>query len=247
MKYDLSYCASAIKVQNWDMIYDNIINQNKGRIQIVFVGPRAPDHEIGEHFKFIQTNVKPAQCYEIAFRNSDADLIFIDGNDDTIVRGNHPIDRLIDEYYAKNDPMQSFSAVFTPSVHPPMPSANVMFYGEPNTPLAGFCVLHHSMIKQLGGLDKKFVAICSCLDLMMRFYAIGGSLTILHDVLFNADLPDLSHGTALYGEFVNTDRAFFNSLWHDNERWTLNRQAPFEPFEDDNILTVSQGNKGRWM
>ena len=63
----ISLIGSAFRTNNWLKIYDSV-KKNKIGFEIVYVGPNKPDFQLPDNFRFIQSDVKPVQCIEIAAR-----------------------------------------------------------------------------------------------------------------------------------------------------------------------------------
>jgi len=98
--------------------------------------------------------------------------------------------------------------------------------------------------RELGGIDRNFIGIMWDLDIAMRAYESGGKV-ILSDVYINEDRGKCAESN-LWGEFWGPDRTLLESLWTINGKVHLNRKRPVEPFLDKDILTASQGPRGRW-
>ena len=76
----LSICASAIRPQNWLRVYDSLKSYGDN-FEIVFVGNVRPAYDLPKNFTYIYSTVKPAQCYEIAFRNAKGELLMWTADD----------------------------------------------------------------------------------------------------------------------------------------------------------------------
>ena len=244
MNPKISIFSSAHRPQNWMDLYKSI-GENDVEFELVFVGPNQPDYRLPNNFRFIRSLVKPAQCVEIALRNTTADLV-MNMADDCAFKGSRPLDRLYETYknynndkiilscrYMLNGEDQSGSTYFPD------------FKGDTSSlvmPLAG--LMSRNLLMSMGGVDKNFIAIMWDLDIAMRVHALGGDV-IISDVFLEED-KDKSAGSELCNEFWEHDRGLLFSLWKKNGKVHLRRTKPVEPFDDRNILKASQGPRGRW-
>ena len=67
------YCSSN-KPHLWDSLYQTL-SQNNVDFNLCIAGPYPPIDELPGNVKYIQTNVKPAQCFFIAANNVKGDYI----------------------------------------------------------------------------------------------------------------------------------------------------------------------------
>ena len=58
--------ATAYRTDNWINLYNSFGKPSLVNLEFVFVGPNEPNYELPENFRFIQSDVKPTQCIEIA-------------------------------------------------------------------------------------------------------------------------------------------------------------------------------------
>ena len=58
----------------WKDLYDNL-SHNKAEFNLTIVGPKEPLHDLPKNFKYIKSNVKPAQCSFIAMNNVDGEYL----------------------------------------------------------------------------------------------------------------------------------------------------------------------------
>ena len=70
----ISVFASAYRIHWWRGMYDSLAT-NKVSFEIVFVGQNKPDFKLPNNFKYIYSNVKPAQCLEIALKQATGEFI----------------------------------------------------------------------------------------------------------------------------------------------------------------------------
>jgi len=241
MRPKISIFASAHRPQNWMDLYKSI-GENDVEFELVFVGPNQPDYRLPNNFRFIRSLVKPAQCSEIALRNTTADLV-MNIADDVFFKQSRPLDRLYETYKNYNNDKIILSCRYMLNGEV-LSEESVRFDGmnSPIMPLSG--LMSRNLLMSMGGIDKNFIAIMWDLDIAMRVHALGGDV-ILSDVFLEED-KDKSAGSELCNEFWEHDRGLLFSLWKKNGKVHLRRTKPVEPFDDRNILKASQGPRGRW-
>jgi hypothetical protein len=243
IKPDISIFASAHRPQNWMDLYKSI-GQNDIEFELVFVGPNPPDYELPKNFRFIRSLVKPTQCLEIAVRNTTADLvmnIFDDGEFNTP----QPLDKLYDLYKSYNCDKVIVSSRMMTNGEDQSHFAHRFFTNDGNSPVMPLgSFMSKKFYRDLGGIDRNFIAIMWPLDIAMRVYASGGKV-VLSNVYVNEDRGK-SAVSNLCNEFWEHDRTLLESLWTTNGKVHFDRKTPVEPFDDFNILNASQGPRGRW-
>lgn len=242
-KPDISIFGSAHRPQYWMDLYHSI-GKNRVKFEIVFVGPNPPDYELPENFRFIRSFVKPTQCAEIAARNARADLI-MDMPDDCEFVTLEPLDKLYDFYVSGGSDKLIVSSRMMTDGEDQSHFAHRFFVGDENTPLMPLCgLMSKKFYRELGGIDKSFIAVMWPLDMAMRAYAAGGRVELSH-VYMNEDRGKCA-GSNLCGEFWERDRGLLEYLWTDNGKLrSFRRKAPVS-FSGVDILEISQGPRGRW-
>jgi hypothetical protein len=233
--------SSAHRPQNWMNLYRSI-GENNIDYELVFVGPNSPDYELPKNFRFIRSIVKPTQCFEIAVRNTTADLI-LPVADDCEFNTPQPLDKLYDFYKSCSCDKIIVSSRMMTDGEDQSHFAHRFFTHDDNSPIMPICgLMSRKYFSELGGIDRNFIGIMWDLDLAMRVHASGGKV-VLGNVYIN---EDTNKGSSLCGDFWEHDRMLLESLWTTNGKVHFNRKNPVEPFSDINILTASQGPRGRW-
>ena len=243
MKQKIGIVASAYRPRNWMRLYESI-GDNDIEYELVFVGPNPPDYELPKNFHFIRSDVKPTQCLEIAYRNAVAELV-MPFADDCEFATPQPLDRLYDCYKACKDEKVVVSSRMMTNGEDQSHFAHRFFTDDdssPMMPLAG--LMSKKFYSDLGGVDRNFIAVMWDLDIAMRAHASGGRV-VFSDVYLNED-RSRSAGSNLCNEFWKHDRGLLESLWTTSGKVHFSRKDVVEPFEDLNILNVSQGPRGRW-
>lgn len=252
MGLDISIFGSGHRPENW-MIQCENIGENDVIWERIIVGPNLPNYTLPDNHRFVQSDVKPSQCFEIAARLAQADLI-LHLADDTIFKDPHSLDILYETYQSRKNDKLMVSPRFCIdrgdhiedcSRHPTLPCHH-FFVHNPATPILPVGPLYKKQLHlNLGGFDSQFTGVYYDLDLAMRLWAIGGEV-ILSEVYLIED-STMSGGSHVNREFGALDRHFLDSLWAINNHEThLNRTQPVISFSDEKILEESQGPKGKW-
>lgn len=242
-KPTISLFGPSYRPENWMDLYKSI-GENDIEFELVFVGPNKPDYSLPKNFRFIRTDVKPMQCFEIAARNTTADLI-MNIADDVEFRTERPLDRLNNIYKSYNNEKLILSCRYMLDGEDLSDDCHHFFGGDkssPVLPLSG--LMSRKLYREIGGVDRNFIAIIGENDLAMRVHALGGEV-LLSDVYLE-ETKRKSRGSRLCAEFWNHDRGLLESLWTNKGKIHFRRTKPVEPFSDMNILNASQGPRGRW-
>lgn len=243
IKPDISLFGPSYRPENWMHLYRSIGNNNV-KFEIVFVGPNEPDFELPNNIRFIKSYVKPLQCFEIAARNTTADLIMPTA-DDVEFKTERPLDRLYGIYKSHNNEKLIVSCRYILDGKDLSDECRYFLPSDKNSPVLPISGLMSSKFyKETGGVDRNFIAIMGDLDVSMRMYANGGEV-ILSDVCLE-EVKRKSRGSILCIEYSKRERKMLESLWVVNGKVQLKRVRPIEPFSDFRILDESQGPRGRW-
>ena len=239
----ISIISSAARPENWQGLYENI-GENDVSCEFIFVGPNAPKWELPDNFTYIKSNVKPAQCFEIAARHANGKLLLWIA-DDSLYVTKRPLDKLYD-YYQQHDNEN----VIVSSNYDLPDGWNRFFLGDPDSPtLALSGLMSKKLWRHLGGIDSRFIALCWAEDISMSVRSIGGDI-ILSDVYMDEEVEKAgrprSRGSTLLRDHKSTDRKLLEELWVTDTTTHFNRSLPVDPFSDVDILTRSQDPQGRW-
>lgn len=241
----ISLIASASRPENWSGLYESI-GDNETSFELVFVGPNAPKEVLPDNFIYIKSNVKPAQCWEIAARHATGNLLMYVA-DDIVFITDHPIDKVYQLYTEKarhNDKVMV-------SLNYNLPEGwNHFLVGDTSSPIVPLCgLLSARLWHEIGGIDKNFIALGWDLDLVMRVLSSGGEIA-LSDVYIDEEIEmpnrPRSRGSTLLRDHKSTDIVRLHELWTIDGRHHFNRALPVERLSDTDILTRSQHPQGRW-
>lgn len=257
-KPKISLIASAARPAFWIRFYKSLL-ANTIDIEVVFVGPCAPDYLLPKNFIYRYSDCKPAQCYEAAARLSSGELIgwTADDADYNYAPVNCPnaLDLIWQRYEAaKNNklilamcPLEDSSAEW-PNHH--------FFYGDKSTPImAPFGFINREWFNSLGGYDRNFICGQSENDIVMRGLSDGGSIEIVEESKLYVHHAQC-HGDYPFRSGYDQDRSYLESCWVNEGYGTYEKGLPrtlsphrlkqVEPFSNEDILTVNQGPAGRW-
>lgn len=244
----ISLVASAIRPQFWMELY-NSLKSNTVPFEVVFVGNKNPEFELPGNFRFIYSEVKPAQCFEIASRNASGDFLAVVSDDYEF--SENALDKLYEKYCRVN--RNEFRTLISCRYKlNGKVSDHALFYlwANPTTPPTEMCALWPmDVFRKFGGADRRFIALYWNMDLTMRFFETGGKLEYVEDAFANEldsrqNLPDSQR--LHKGKWPKIDREFLDRLWMNGTDILSKRTLPFEPFDDKDILTISQSNRGDW-
>lgn len=263
----ISIYIPSIRPENWMTMYKSLSKVNEVSFELVFVGPVIPDYSVPTGVVCIYTTVKPAQCAEIGRRACEGEFCIFAQDD--MAFSEHTLDRLYQKFMEINDDKVVVSCM--PYLNgKPLEISRYRFWdsdrGSPLTPLCG--LYKKSTIEMLGGIDKNFVCTEWDIDLVMRLYEIGGRTVHCEGTAANEYVPKGIERLCSYGQGV--DRPTLHSLWvmtheeyarEDKNTFMVhyinpgripggvirkNRLKPVESFSHEDILTISQGPKGKW-
>tara|TARA_B110000008_G_scaffold47063_1_gene45449 strand:- start:48 stop:929 length:882 start_codon:yes stop_codon:yes gene_type:complete len=241
----VSICCSGIRPNNWMKIYRSVGKNITVDFELVFCGPFAPDYELPKNLRYIKSDVKPSQCWEIAYRNAIGDFVMHFG-DDTLFTVESPLDKLYKLFKEQSNEKMIVSCKQFWNGKPIPDVGNRLINGNPLSPYVPFSgLMTRKLYNEMGGLDINFIAVISDLDLAMRIYRAGGDI-IMSDVGLDEDRENASEGSSLCVEYYEYDMGYLRTLWTDKDEVLNKRSKPFEPYKDKDLYTKSQGPRGRW-
>jgi len=239
----ISVIGSAFRTKNWLKIYDSV-SKNNINFEIVFVGPNKPDFQLPDNFRFIQSDVKPVQCIEIAARAAKGELIQFVPDDCLFVLENS-LELIYETYKKHNNYKNIFSMTYCEDGKENQEDNHRLDHEDKSTPIIGICnVISKSFFTELGGLDKSFIASMYDLDLSLRAFDRGGNV-LMTDIKINEKQIEMSAGSHTSAEYWNMDRKHLFEIW-TREKNKYYRNKKFTGFSDIDLLKYSQGPRGRW-
>ena len=276
----ISLFSSAIKPHLWKKLMDSL-KSNTIEYEVIFAGPL--EESITDMFtseypqlKYIKTeNIKVAQCYEVARRACNGEIVGWISDDCVFPAGAlNKIWSHFDYNYAKS--------VFAIGNHDPECENNNLndqrfFSRNLNTPqMANIGFMNRRYLEELGGIDRRYIYGKWECDICMRVLADGGQVVKYEDVVVSINHTNKCGHINNDWSGVNEDGEILDNSWviggytgvpkalfviNDNhtmgafypitnQEVTLHRNDCFEPYVDDGTLqTKSQGMNipGRWV
>lgn len=258
-----SVIAPAIRPENYKQCYDSFCGKSDITFEMIFIGNNPPTEFIGEHFRYIYSTVKPAQCLEIGARESQGKYI-LPMADDVKYTYNF-LDVLYEEISNLDTDKYILSFMGFPAGKLGNMSEQIKKYqgypydkyifNSPNIPWSACCP--RSLWYKIGGIDRRFIHPFYDVDLYMRLYEIGFDFKLAKDIYVREFYPKFGSGSAgrkrfketrMLNKYKDYSRSLLNSFWvNPDGTMSKKRLLPVESFEDKDIMTVTQGEKGEWQ
>ena len=236
-----SVVFAAVRYQLYRSFYDSLASGTNVPFEIVFVGNAPPRERMPANFKYITTNVKPAQCVEIAARNAQGKYLLL-FSDDEVFSPNF-LNRLYD--YTLRLDMDKVLITFRYKFSGTMRDAQLVFDSDMVTSsfvgLAG--CFRRDLWNQLGGVDNRWTGCYGDMDMQMRFYEYGMRPFLTPDCIIEELPPSLAplQKMKLYYRCGDSSRSLLMSLWTKDGKPSKKRLLPVASFVDEGIITKSQG------
>ena len=232
-----SVIVSSNKPELWDSLCKTIFKENKIGTEIIFVGPKPPKHKLYKNCVYIKTSVKPSQCWEIASREAKGQYLLYSTDD--IRLSKYFLTNSYRHIVKDNDNKIVYSCMFKKKKRSLLKGFNLVKNNK-KTPLLGFISLFNSKIwKELGGLDSRFVALYSELDMTLRFHEIGGKTVFMKDCIATEIMFYPNHLTRM----CSIDKRTLYSFWMKKKEFSNKRVFELLSFNNKKILKQSQNRK----
>ena len=116
-----------------------------------------------------------------------------------------------------------------------------------NSPIMSpFGMMNRELFNELGGYDRRFICGQSENDVVMRVREIGGAVVYCDKKVFVEHDKIHEQGTVFRSPYYTYDRMVLESFWVKDGKIVNNRLLPIERFDDKDITTITQSNKGKW-
>lgn len=266
MKPKISIIGPSHRTHLWRPFYESIVTDIP--FEVIFVSDIQPkpehiphklkvsygeeveidrDYSAYDNFKWILSPVKPAQCFEIAYRQSQGEFIIWTGDD--FVYSPFALDHMYAMYRSFHDHKVMISADVYEDGHEATKSYHKVPWNE-KIQLTTSALISKRTIQEVGGLgDINFVAGHFDVDLQMRIYANGGRMFVCPGAFAYEPHNAFHKQEANFAIDWKEEYAYFEHLWRDSTTpegiVTNNRKNSFIGYTDENILTISQGNVGK--
>lgn len=276
----ISFFASAIRPHLWTDLL-NSLRGGKYQHEVIFAGH--VDQELVKEmfldypeFKYITTSeIKPAQCYEIARRSCTGELICWIADDCTFSEGF--VNKVYDHFFELPSPKIPGGNIISCKTNENNMNEtmqNHRFFGcNQNTPLmAPIGIMPRARLEKLGGIDKRYICGQYENEIVMRNIADGGQVYLYEDVCVNIEHANKHGKNNNFWSGYNEDREQLENSWCvggykespkplivmdglkppyvyypiNNVEVTLNRNDDFQPYPDSISLIESEYPKGIW-
>ena len=244
---NISLVASSIRPNLWKG-FMNSLKGNEIDYEVIFVGDVKPDFEL-PNMKYIYSPVKPAQCYEIGFRKAEGELV--SWTSDEAMYSIKALDNIYKFHKSQSElKLVSGFTVFENNGTGISETSSGHRLATPDSPrMMCFGVIDRLYFRSLGGYDKYFITGQAENDVCMRVYFEDGTcklcldaiVTVNHTIAHKDDFSD-----SKFRKWYPQSRDRLNEMWFIDGVWCPTPCRPFVPFDDDNLLTESQGPKGEW-
>ena len=244
MEPKISFIGPSHRTHLWKSFFESIITNLD--FEVVFVSDIVPkEGEVPEddRFRYIISKVKPAQCFEIAYRRSTGTHIIWTGDD--FMYSPYALENLITMYNSFYDHKVIIACNVYQDGHSARHEHVVPWDNKIRLTTTG--LISKKVIEEVGGLaDRTFVCGHWDVDLMMRIYTNGGKLFECPTAIAYEPHNQFHKIESNFATSWATELEYFKSLWMKDGKTTSERQKVFIPYSEENILTESQGEKGKW-
>jgi GT2 family glycosyltransferase len=210
--------------------------------EMIMVGPYVGSAP-GPRFKHIYATVKPAQCYEIAFRNASGELITWTADDS--VYSSRAVDTMY-RFFKSFNTNKLVTAFRTVEDGRDITEVHRFRGKDMSSPrMAPFGVVDRKLFNELGGYDKRFLCGQSENDVVMRILEIGGSVELCNEAKAIAShLEAHRDGTKFRTDNYHIDRKALEEAWVLDRVIQTKRLSSVQSYENENITTITQGENG---
>lgn len=267
----VSLVASANRVAHWKRFCDSLVETHI-TYEVIFVGDTPPREPMPSFFRYIQSSVKPSQCYEVSFREAKGEVIHWTADDASYVCPEkgclNGLERAYN-YYKFMESRFENDGKSVVALRPIEDGGDVYrfhrFFGgvEWSPVMAPFALINRKFfVEELGGYDRRFISGQSENDVVMRVMEAGGRVEICMDAYLAVHHrqvhPDRPSDNK-FRRFYDWDRKILEECWvregygayvnkHNCRNVTISgkRLSPVERFENKDLTTITQGPKGIW-
>jgi hypothetical protein len=243
-----SLVSPAIRTENWMRVYNSILSNNC-KFELIFAGPRKPEFKLPDNFRYINTNVKPAQCWELLYKNSKGNYI-MNISDDLIFRTKNPLNKLTQELERyKNQKILIGLRYKFRNIEQTKHMTFKINNDQDQTELLPMCPpLRRKLWYKYKRFDSRFICTLMEADFFLRMTRDGYKV-INSEVLITED-KDMEDVRKMSRDYMRIDRKLMLKLWTKKENgeivFSKTRNEPVKNFLEKNLLTKSQRPCGRW-
>ena len=259
----VSIIASAVR----EPLYKSLMESLEGtsvEYEVVFAGNVPPVEPI-KHLRYIKTeDIKPSQCYEISRRAAKGKTIIWAADDCEF--HNDIVGKAYKHWKEQKNyklilSLQTSESGYGAPTSLLFDMKNHCFFGSRrDTPLmAPLALISKEFLIELGGFDRRYLCGQYENDVVMNAYVAGGVVEIFGNAGLFINIDHIKKSIEVgeskdQNDFIKrpfatgypNDRKILESSWIRGGVLMKERVDEFQPYEDKDILTVSQSNKGKW-
>lgn len=258
----VSLFGSSIRPHLWPAFFRSLWHTTVD-VEVIFAGNLPPELAVIANdvsmpsyveFHYIATgDIKPAQCYAVAFKHCTGDLVCwiaddCEFPDDVIGKACR--------FYQKECGPKDIVCIKTRENYGEWrvcdETCHHFFANSPEAPkMAPIGMMRRAYFKELGGIDRRYICGQWDNDLSMRIYNDGGKMFYFGDGCIDIDhvgKHDREHGVTFkrpFGQGYAHDRRILEAAW--GRKGQMVYRLPykrldkgFEPYEDKDLETKSQ-------
>lgn len=267
---NISLFMSAARPKWWKRMYQSLVG-NKCHWEIVAVGPNPPLEEMPINFRYYKCDFKPTQCYAAASYFSTGTLI--GWTTDDAVYNNTSLDEIWKDYtnYIETFNRENKYIYIQKTIENGKDVTNEHYFFRhcPTTPqMAPMAFINREWFWKLKGYDRNYVSgqaensiVCDALADGGRIWKHSNSKVYLnHEEVHGGFMNKIKYrmGKNSFRSGYENDRRYLEECWvkegygtYDEKTLKHGTVSPVrllahQPFNYENILTVSQGPAGRW-
>lgn len=244
----ISLVSAAIRDYRYKPYYDSVSVNNEVSFEVIFVGPNPPKEKMPDNFRYIETSVKPGQCYEIGAREAKGEYIHTPGDDFTF-----SLDYLNNayKYISMLDKDKVLVSCRCRHVNGKSDINRVhtdhgfvldaIAENAPFNAIAPF--FRRDLWYKLGGLDRRFYGSFNDVDLQHRFYEVGFRPFLAPECIVeeNTFYQVEKRSESLLVRCCEDAGKLLRSLWFNKDgSFSKTRLSPVQSFISKDILTKDQ-------
>ena len=246
----VSIVGPAINVELWQERYEELKHNNID-FELIFVGHIEPTFLLPDNFYFLKTtdSVTPAQCAELAIRAAKGKYIMWVCDDCYFRPG--MLDKQVEELEKRKGEKWmvgvGYRGVYTreqfdrEKSNKQRTSEQLTLTSDADSPLMPiFPMMLRTDLIEIGSIDVNFYAQYWDLDLVCRFYQIGGSVYqipdskyVTHELHTRSDLSGRSGGSSARSYTFHADRKYLDQLWKWEDKKLHLRTTEVESIPSD--------------
>jgi len=247
-KIKFSIISPAIRTENWLKIYNSVISDNIS-FEMIFAGPRKPNFKLPRNFKYIKTNVKPAQCWEILYKKARGKYIMNIG-DDYIFKTEKPLKILSRELSSIKEKkiLLGLRYIFRNIDQTKMLTIKINNNETESELLPMSPPLKKKLWYKYGRFDSRF--ICTLMDGDFFLRMVKDGYKVKHSAVIISEEEKLEDNRKMSRDYMRLDQKLIIKLWtkkvKDKLIFTKERNEPVKNYKTKTLMAISEEPCGRW-